>query len=75
MKLIEELKNFEPETETNKMQIKIKNEVTAWVLRNKIERQGFPVEITKESNHFILTVWSIDLIDAYLLANDEGCAV
>jgi len=50
MKLIEELKNFEPETETNKMQIKIKNEVTAWVLRNKIERQGFPVEITKERN-------------------------
>ena len=58
MKLIEELKNFEPETETNKMQIKIKNEVTAWVLRNKIERQGFPVEITKERNHFILTLTS-----------------
>jgi len=54
--------------------VRVNNQYTAWHLKNKIELQGYPVSVEKNNDHYIVSIWGANLMDAYLLKNQEGFA-
>ena len=54
--------------------IKVKNKHLAWSIKNKVEREGYPVEVDRNNDNYVIKIWGAQLIDAFLLKDVEGYA-
>ena len=74
MEIINAIDGLNTEVNDEGLIIRIKNKHEALKLRNKIERQGYKVDVLDKKNKYVLKIWGAGLSDAYLL-KDEGTAI
>lgn len=75
MRLFEAIEGLSTEVNDDGLTVKVKNKFEALRLRNRIERQGYAVELENNKNYYIIRIWGARLGDAYLLRNNEGTAI
>ncbi len=67
--LFDHIKGLTTYVRDDSLLVKVNNRFTAWGIKNKIELEGFPVEVERNNNHYIIRIWGAGLMDAYLLKN------
>jgi len=71
MRVIDHINGLQTYVKDDGLMVKVKNKYLAWNLKNKIEREGYSVDIQKNQDHYIISIWGAQLMDAYLLKNNE----
>jgi len=64
MKLIKIFKRNGARFRENRVEVKVRDGFVAWDLRNKIEMEGYKVELKKRGGHYTLVVWG-KFIDSF----------
>ena len=54
--------------------VKVQNKYLAWNIKNKVEKEGYSVQVDRNNDNYIIRIWGLQLIDAYLLKDSEGYA-
>lgn len=69
MKVFEYIKGFRTYVRDEGLLVKVDNKSTAWHLKNKVELEGYSVNLEKNKDHYVISIWGAELMDAYLLKN------
>lgn len=71
MKLFDYIKGFRTYLRDEGLLVRVNNENAAWQLRNKVELEGYSVNLEKNKDHYVVSIWGDQLMDAYLLNNQK----
>ncbi|MFA5405929.1 MAG: hypothetical protein WC307_01050 [Candidatus Nanoarchaeia archaeon] len=74
MKVFDYISGLTTYVRDDSLLVKVNNKFAAWSIKNKVELEGYPVEVERNNNHFIVRIWGAGLMDAYLLRNIDGIA-
>lgn len=74
MKVFDYINGLKTYVRDDGLLVKIRNKHLAWNIKNKVEREGYTVDLERNQNHYIIHIWGMGLMDAYLLKNMEGFA-
>ncbi|MBD3311903.1 hypothetical protein GF352_00365 [archaeon] len=69
MKVFDYIKGFQTYIRDEGLFVKVNNESTAWQLKNKVELEGYSVNLEKNKDHYVISIYGSQLMDAYLLKN------
>ena len=74
MKMFDYIKGFKTYVKNDGLMVKVKDKYSAWNLKNKVELEGFAVNVEKNNSNYVVSIWGAQLMDAYLLNNLQGFA-
>jgi len=74
MKMFDYISGLKTYVRDDGLLVKVKNEYLAWRLKNRIELEGFSVQVEKNNDNYVVRIWGAQLMDNYLLKNLGGYA-
>ncbi len=68
MKFLNAIKGFQTYLNDDCLLVKVSNKLTAISVSNKIELEGYRVDVERNNDSYLVRIWGTGLIDAFLLS-------